>query len=99
MSKTVKYTETVKQWEGIAIVRDSEGLKEIPLGVATTDKKLKETGAKELFQNIPLGTIAVEVKKLDDVSTVYELDVEKFKELAEVSEVHEEKATEEPNQE
>lgn len=98
MSKTIKVKETVKQWEGIAIVREDGQLKEIPLGVVTTDKKLKETGVKELFKEqnlIPQTTLTIEVKKLDDVVTVYEVELEKLKEIAKVVEVVEVKATEE----
>lgn len=89
MAKKVKLIEKTHQWLGKGIVRGEDAtIKEIELGVQTTDKKLKETGAKELFKNarIPSGStlIAVEVEKLDDVSVVYEMDANDFKEMAKV---------------
>lgn len=77
--KKVKFTEVTHQWEGTAIVRAEGSIKEVNLGVAGTDKKLKEVGAKELFKNLPEGTITVEVKRLSDVTITYELDSEVFK--------------------
>jgi hypothetical protein len=90
--KKVRFTEVMHQWLGTAIVRTEEGLKEVPLGVMHTDKKLKETGAKELFTNIPTGTITVEAKKNCDVITTYEADVNKFKTIAQVVETPTEQA-------
>lgn len=91
MSKMISFTEVTHQWEGTAIARDAEGkLQEIALGVVGSDKKLKEVGAKELFKTLPVGTITVEVKKLDDVSITYEADAEVFKSIAKVVETAEE---------
>ena len=89
MAKTVKYSEVLHQWAGIAIVREDGTLKEVSLGVVHTDKKLKETGVKELFTELPKGTIAVEVVKNVDVVTVYEMDVEEFTKIAKVVKVDE----------
>ena len=91
--KTVKFTETIKQWEGVAITRKDGQLHEMIMGVVTTDKNLKETGVKELFKEhnlIPVDTITVEVRKLQDIVTVYELELDKFKELAKISDIREE---------
>lgn len=91
--KKIKFTEVTHQWEGTAIVRTVEGtLQEINLGVAQSDKKLKEVGAKELFKNLPEGTITTEVKKLTDVTVTYVLDSEEFKKIAKIEEITEEKA-------
>jgi hypothetical protein len=87
MSKLVKFTERVHQWGGKAIIRLDGELSEIDLGTVTTDKKLKETGVKELFkkkENVADGCIAIEVFKLDDVKTTYVMDSDTFKELAEI---------------
>jgi hypothetical protein len=84
--KTIKYTEVTHQWEGTAIVRTEGQLTEVNLGVVGSDKKLKETGAKELFTNLPEGTITVEVKKLTDVIITYEADASEFKKIAKVVE-------------
>lgn len=85
--KMIKFTEVTHQWQGTAIMRNAEGkLAEIPLGVASSDKKLKEVGAKELFTDIPKGTITVEVKRLCDVVISYEVDSEEFKKIATVIE-------------
>jgi hypothetical protein len=81
MSKIVRVTEVTHQWEGKAIVRVEGQLKEIPLGVAQSDKKLKETGAKELF-TAPEGTIAMEVTKNADIITTYEMPINEFKKYA-----------------
>lgn len=91
MAKMVKYVEKTHQWVGVGIVRENGSLTEVDLGVITTDKKLKETGAKQLFKEkeLPLGLVAIEVKKLDDVKITYELDVESFKELAKVVDTQE----------
>lgn len=83
--KQVKLVEKLHQWEGTAIVRGENGLEEINLGVVQDERKLKETGAKELFDNIPSGAIAVEVKKLDDITFTYEMDSEEFKKVAKLS--------------
>lgn len=90
MGKKVKFTEVTHQWEGTAIVRKDGKLEEVSLGVVGSDKKLKETGAKELFTNLPEGTITVEVKKLTDVVLTYEADAEEFKKIAKVVETAEE---------
>lgn len=88
--KKVKFIEVTHQWEGLAIVRTAAGIiEEKSLGVASSDKKLKEPGAKELFTNIPEGTITVEVKKLTDVVIVYEADSEEFKKIASAVEIKE----------
>lgn len=87
MSK-VKYTEITHQWEGTAIVRTEEGLKEIPLGVVESQKRLTDVGAKELFivdEETSKGLIAVEVKKLVDVKATYEMESEEFKKVAKLS--------------
>lgn len=89
--KTIRFTEVTHQWKGTAIVRNNEGkIQEIDLGIAQSDKKLKETGAKELFK-VPENTIAIEVEKLTDISITYELNSEDFKQIAKVVEVDEEK--------
>jgi hypothetical protein len=96
--KTVKFKEVVKQWEGIAIVREDGQLKEIPLGVVHTDKKLKETGVKDLFKSlnlVPQNAITIEVKKNEDVVTVYEVELDKLKEISKVVEVGAYEPTEE----
>ena len=98
MTKKVRYNETVKQWSAVAIVREEGQLKEVSIGVVQTEKKLKETGVKELFKNlglIPANTITIEVEKNADVVTAYEVDVEKFKEIAQVVKVDESHDTEE----
>jgi hypothetical protein len=83
--KLIKVTEVTHQWKGTAITRNSEGqLNEVKLGVIGSDKKLKETGAKELFRNLPTGTITLEVEKLADISITYEVSVEEFKKIAKV---------------
>jgi len=93
--KKIKFTETTHQWSAMAIVRNTEGvIEEVAIGVAQSDKKLKETGAKELFKKLPEGTITVEVKKLDDVVVTYSADVEEFKKIATVEEIQEEKEPE-----
>lgn len=81
MSK-VKYTEITHQWEGLAIVRTEEGLKEISVGVVESQKRLTDVGAKELFKGLPSGLIALEVKKLVDVKATYEMESEEFKKVA-----------------
>jgi len=87
MSKIVKFTEVQHQWLGTAIVRNPETkvLEEVSLGVVQSDKKLKEVGAIELFTELPIGTVAVEVTKLVDVITTYEMDSEEFKKVAKLS--------------
>lgn len=82
--KKIKFTEVTHQWKGTAIVRKDGQLNEVDLGVVGSEKKLKEVGAKDLFKNLPEGTITVEVKKLSDVEITYEADVEKFKSIAKV---------------
>jgi hypothetical protein len=77
--KMIKFTEVTHQWKGTAIVRKDGVLTEVELGVVGSDKKLKEVGAKEFFKdNLPDGTITVEVEKLSDVVITYELDSEVF---------------------
>jgi major membrane immunogen (membrane-anchored lipoprotein) len=88
--RTIKYTESTHQWQGTAIVREEGQLKEDDLGIMTSDKKLKEVGAKELFTKLPDGTITVEVKKLTDISITYEADSEEFKKISKVVETAEE---------
>jgi len=83
MSKKVTLTEVMHQWEGKAIVRENGELKEVNLGVAQSEKKLKETGAKELFK-APENTIAIEVVKNADVITTYEMDSAEFKKVAKI---------------
>jgi hypothetical protein len=90
MGKKIKFIEVTHQWEGTAIVRKDNVLHEVPLGVVGSDKKLKETGAKELFSNLPEGTITVGAKKLDDVVITYVADSEEFKKIATVEEITEE---------
>jgi major membrane immunogen (membrane-anchored lipoprotein) len=87
MSKKVTLTEVQHQWQGKAIVRENGELKEVDLGVKQSDKKLKETGAKELFTVLPKGTITVEVVKNVDVRTVYEMSAEEFKKVAKLADV------------
>ncbi|MDF2606598.1 MAG: hypothetical protein K0S34_793 [Bacillales bacterium] len=87
MAKKVKFTEVTHQWEGRAIIREEGQLKDVNLGVAQSDKKLKETGAKELFKELPKGTITVEVVKLSDVIITYVADVEEFKKVAVVEDI------------
>jgi hypothetical protein len=87
--KKVSFTEVMHQWGGKAIVRENGELKEVDLGVAQSSLKLKESGAKNLF-NAPEGTIAIEVTKLTDVTTTYEMSAEDFKMVARVPEVSKE---------
>lgn len=90
--KEVKFVERVHQWEGKAIVRAEGELKEVNLGVITTDKKLKETGVKELFEaaaDFPHGVIAVEVVKLDDISTTYVMSSDDFKKYGKATTIEE----------
>jgi len=107
MSKIVKFNEVMHQWEGTAIVRTSEGLKEKDLGIMQSDKKLKEVGAKELFEGIYEAensndtVIAIEVKKICDILSTYEMDSEEFKKVAKLADTPSETASEEeqPNSE
>jgi hypothetical protein len=83
--KEVKFVESLHVWEGTAIVKEDGAFKEIPLGSFQTDKKLKETGANEDFKKMegcPKDTIAIQVKKLEDVSTTYVMDSEEFMKVA-----------------
>lgn len=92
MSKQVKMVEVTHQWQGKGILRGDDGvLKEVELGTVSTEKKLKETGVKELFKegNVPAGLIAIEVIKLDDVKITYVADSDEFKKIAKIEETQE----------
>lgn len=97
--KEVKFSEIVHQWSGLAVVKQDGVYSEVQLGVVTTDKKLKETGVKELFEaKKPVGTISISVEKLVDITTVYKMNLDEFKKLATVEQPTEEDPKEtEPN--
>ena len=87
----VKFIEKIHSWKGSAIIKNNDGLHEVDLGVAQSDKKLKETGAKELFTEQAKGIegklISIEVEKLADIETVDSMDSEEFKNVAKVEDV------------
>jgi hypothetical protein len=95
--KEIRVTEVKHQWQGSAIVKDAEGLKELDLGVVESCKKLKEKGAKELFTKLPDGTIAVQVKRLSDVTFEYVADAEEFKKIAKLVDTPKEEVSVEAN--
>ena len=92
MSKKVIYKEKLRNFKGTGVVKNLDGtLKEIALGELTTDKRMTETGMKEVFKervNLQDGEklIAIEVDRLEDKIIVYSMPVEDFIRSANIGE-------------
>ena len=92
MSKKVIYKEKLRNFKGTGVVKNLDGtLKEIALGELTTDKRMTETGMKEVFkERVQLQDgeklIAIEVDRLEDKIIVYSMPVEDFIRSANIGE-------------
>ena len=92
MSKKVIYKEKLRNFKGTGVIKNLDGtLKERSLGDLTTDKRMTETGMKEVFKervNLQDGEklIAIEVDRLEDRIIIYSMPVEDFKRNAEIGE-------------
>ena len=92
MSKKVIYKEKLRNFKGTGVIKNLDGtLKEISLGELTTDKRMTETGMKEVFKervNLQDGEklIAIEVDRLEDKIIVYSMPVEDFIRTANIGE-------------
>ena len=84
--KKVRIEERTKVFKGNAIVRTDEGLKTIDLGTVKSGKRLTDVGAKKEFEKHPdiqgVNLIGIEITKLPDEVTTYEMDIEQFKATA-----------------
>ena len=92
MSKKVIHKEKLRNFKGTGVVKNLDGtLKEISIGELTTDKRMTETGMKEVFKervNLQDGEklVGIEVERLEDRIIIYSMPVEDFKRNAEIGE-------------
>ena len=84
MSKKVIYKEKLRIFRGTGVVKTVNGtLRETSLGTIPTEKRMTETGMKEIFkERVKLQDgeklIAIEVERLEDETIVYAMPVDEF---------------------